>query len=179
MLIATDTLEANVIDKWALAAVHGVNKAVYTLLATELGMGASQYGGLFPITTSSQQPELNDTGKPYIVYTYTIQGVGHGAQVSRDTVAYSVYGNNEEVRKIVNLVSAYLDRYDVTAADINAFVSANGSDNNKQFDYKSIELISATGAGEPKEEGGPVDALIIFSIQYTHYDETGQSARFH
>ena len=169
---------------WDLAGVHGVNKYVWSILQAAspagLGMTTTPYGGLIPITTPQQQPEFNALGAPYIVYTYAKTATGDDYWLEEEVAAYTIFSATEgDIRKITNLLSAQLNRADISAAAINEYIAANGSTDQKQFDYKTIAVTSAQGAQPSLTEGGRHDGLVVIKYAYTHYDpNTGLSVRY-
>lgn len=165
---------------WSLSGVHGLNKYVWHLLQTELGWSAGTYSGLIPITTPQQQPEFNAVDAPYIVYTYSKTNTGEDFFLEGEIVAYTIYSADEsDIRKVVNLLSAKLNKRDTTAKEANAFLSASGSSANKEFDYKWISVTNAQGAQPTDQTGGRMDGLVMVRYAFTHYNPTtGLSIRY-
>lgn len=160
--------------KWDLTGVHGVNKYLWSKLQSELEWNASNYGGLIPIVPAGQQPELNNTSAPYIVYNYSHQSSGDADfYIQEEQIAYAVYSSEEvDVRRAINLIVEYFRREDESAQALNDWISANGSVENKRFDYKHTKVISSYGAQPPISEGGRQDGSVIMRIRYTYYDPT-------
>lgn len=159
--------------KWNLTGVHGLNKFLWTKLQSELGWDKANYGGLTPITVPAQQPEFNNYNFPYVVYNYSHQSAGTNWWEQEEQVSYAVYSANEaDIRQFINVVREYMSRYDDSASMLNDYIRANGSADNKNFDYKYIYTISTSGAQPPVTEGGRMDGLIILRLCYTYYDPT-------
>lgn len=159
--------------KWDLAGVHGVRRWMWQILQAELGWQTSDYGGLVPITTPAQQPQLNDYSGPYIVYNYAEQSAGEDYFIKEEQAAFAIYSANEEdIRRVLNILVAYFGRYDDSAADLNRFLATQYNAFYKNFDYKNIRVLSTSGANAPTQEGGRQDGLIILRYRYT-YDAIG------
>lgn len=175
-------------DKWGLAGIHGINKYVWSLLQSELGWSLTTYGGLVPITVPQQQPEFNAMNAPYIVYGYTKSSRSKDLYVlETETAAYSIYSASEEdIRRVVNLLSTKLNKLDDSADDVNAWLSTiptglqvtNGSQANKEFDYKWIKCMSAQGSQPSIQIGGRFDGAVIIRYEYTQYGTDGKSIRY-
>jgi|ERR1044072_1047833 hypothetical protein len=164
--------------KWDYTGVHGLNKYIWKRIQDELGWVTSDYGGLTPITTPQQQPEFNAFDKPYIVYGYTLQGTNTLFPVQGEVVTYTVFSTQSaDIRKAVNLINSALNRFDESARDVNNYIAANGSDDNKAFDYKFIRVNQATGPEPAVTEGGRQDGSVIVSMEYTHYGSNGELIR--
>jgi len=161
-------------DKWGLAGIHGINKYVWSLLQSELGWNTTTYGGLIPITVPQQEPEFNAINAPYLVYGYTKSSRSKDVYVlETETAAYSIYSASEEdIRRVVNLLSTKLNKLDDTANDINTYISANGSQANKEFDYKWVKCMSAQGSQPSIQIGGRFDGAVIVRYEYTQYKVT-------
>lgn len=165
--------------KWDYTAVHGLNKYLWSRLQSELGWSASDYNGLTPIATPQQQPEFNAIDKPYIVYGYTLQGSGTDWFLNEEVITYTIFATqSKDIREAVNLFKAVLNRFDESATDVNDYVIANGSGDNKAFDYKTIRVNMATGPEPAVTEGGRQDGSVIVSVTYTHYNADGDTIRF-
>lgn len=166
--------------KWDYSAVHGLNKYIWSKLKTELGWQESHYNGLVPITTPQQQPEFNAIDRPYIVYGFSPQATGPDWLLEGEIIAYTVFSTqSSDIRQAVNVIKAALNRFDESAKDVNAYIKANGTVDNKAFDYKSIRITSATGPEPSLSEGGRQDGAIVVSVMYTHSDPaTGRSIRY-
>lgn len=157
--------------KWNLTGVHGLNKFLWAKLQAELGWDKTNYGGLTPITVPQQQPEFNNYNAPYVVYNYSHQSTGENFWEQEEQVSYAVYSAEEsDIRQFINVIREYLNRRDESAGLINDYIRANGSDENKRFDYKYTYVISTSGAQPAVTEGGRMDGLVIVRICYTYYD---------
>lgn len=159
--------------KWDLTGVHGLNKFIWAKLQSELEWSASNYGGLTPITVPQQQPEFNNYNAPYVVYNYNHQSTGDDFWMNEEQISYAVYSADEkDIRRFINLMKTYFERRDESAGLINDYIRANGSAENKRFDYKYTYVISTSGAQPAVTEGGRMDGLVILRIAYTYYEPT-------
>lgn len=178
---------------WDYTGVHGLNKYVWSEIKSKLGWTEADYGGLIPITTPQQQPEFNAIDKPYIVYSYTLQGTDTLHAYEEEIVAYTIFSTQSaDIRKAVNVIRSALNRFDSSAADVNLYlnggkvfengswktIAAAGSADNKAFDYKYIRVTQASGPEPSITEGGRQDASIIVAMRYTHYGSNGESTRY-
>lgn len=160
-------------SKWSLAGIHGINKYIWNLLQSELQYSTANYGGLIPITTPQQTPEFNSYNFPYLVYSYSKLPSGNSHYLDAETAAYTIFSASEDdIRKATNMLAAKLKRGDETAAEVNAFISANGSADQKEFDYKNIQVTTAQGVQPALQEGGRYDGLVVIKYVYTHYSPT-------
>lgn len=165
---------------WDLAGVHGLNKYIWSILQSDLGWSAANYGGLTPITTPQQEPEFNALDQPYIVYTYAKSDTGDDWWLESEMVAYTIFSQSEkDIRQATNLLFSRLNQRDTSAQIVNDYISASGSDDNKAFDYKAIAVTSLQGAQPSLQEGGRYDGLVVVKYAYTHYSPvTGESIRY-
>lgn len=159
--------------KWDLAGAHGVRKYVWHLMETELGWSTANYGGLTPFVTPQQQPELNDYNAPYIVYNYSGGASSDNFWMKQEQMSMSIVSATEsDIRKAVNVISAYLERGDESAKDLNEWIAVNGSPENKKFDYKNIAVVALNSADPATSEGGRYDGLIVIRMRYVYLSET-------
>lgn len=164
--------------EWDYAAVHGLNKYIWSRLQAELGWNANNYGGLVPITTPQQQPEFNSYNFPYIIYGYSPQSTGPNWLLEAEVVSYTIFSaSSTDIRQAVNVLKAILNRFDESAKDVNNYLRTNGTADNKAFDYKSVRVISANGPEPAVTEGGRQDGSVVVGILFTHYGTDGKAIR--
>jgi len=165
---------------WDYTGTHVVIQYLWHHVRTELGWNKDNYGGLVPIVTPAQEPEINSFSGPFAVYSYSIQPTAMWI-MERDISAISVFSQKpSDVSKFVNLAKAKLERQDETARDINEFLSSLTDPNLaelKNFDIKTVSLRSANGPQPPAQEGGRYDGAIVFAVDYVQFDATGESPR--
>lgn len=154
--------------KWDISGTPGVNKWFWSLINTELGWETTDYRGLTPIVPSEQQPEMNDFGKPYVVYSAAIQATNTMYLVQEEQIAYTIYSEDQlSIRQAVNLGYNYMNRYDDAAKDLNRYLSVWGSPADKKFDYKYLRVLTATMPDASDEEGGIQSGMLIIRACYT------------
>lgn len=120
---------------------------------------------LTPIIPSQQVPEFNDIsgGAPFIVYNY-IMRPSTDLWGYTEQCAYVIYDDNEErLRAIFHRMIDLLRRQDWTAANINSSLTGPGS----AFDFKFVNVTSATGPDQFSQEGGRQGALVTISYDFT------------
>lgn len=162
---------------YTLSGVHPIRRVLWALLKQELGWQESDYSlkdgsvrGLIPIITPQQQPELNATGKPYIVYNYAQQPSSVQYWMKEEQATFIVYGITEEqVRRVLNLADQYFSMYDVSADYLNWWIQDHGTAAHKKLHFKWIRVASTIGAGPSEEEAGRQDG--VFSLRYTYTDD--------
>lgn len=167
-------------SKWDLAATHGLRKYVWQLLQAELGWKAENYGGLTPLVTPEQQPELNAFNAPYIVYSFGKSPNGSLWQVEREIAVFTIFSASAaEINQVVNLLSTKLNKMDESAKDVNDYLYANTEPGSfyKQFDFKTVSVMGSQGPQAVTTEGGRRDGYVTVAIEYTLYDSNGRSVR--
>jgi hypothetical protein len=164
--------------KWDLSGVHGIRSYLWSKLQSELEWKASDYGGSTPVVPASQQPQLNDYNRPYVVYNYAHQTSTTQFWMEEEQISFVIYSANEkDIRQFINLVRELFKRRDESARDINAFVQAGTSVEQKRFDYKYTYVTSSMGAQPPVSEGGRQDGSVSIRIGYTYYDDSSGKER--
>ena len=159
--------------KWDLSGIHGIRQWIWGILQAELGWKKTEYGGLVPITTPAQQPELNNYSGPYLVYNYAQQTGGEDFWITEEQAAFAVYSQTEEdIRRVLNVISAYLNRRDQSAQELNDYLKSLNNPFYKDIDYKYTYVLSTSGANAPTQEGGRQDGLFILRYAYV-FSEPG------
>lgn len=166
------------ISDWELAGVHSLRKYIWKLLQDELGWSAETYGGLVPITTPEQEPEFTNFNAPFLVYTYSKSSTSNLYALEAEVCAFTIYsGSSSDITKVINLLSAKLNKRDESAKELNDFVSTL-DDRYKAFDFKTVVVSGSQGSQPVTQEGGRKDGYITVSMKYTHYGSDGLSIRF-
>lgn len=162
-------------------AEYGLNSYLWKLLQANLGWSKTSYNGAVPIIPISQQPELKQSGKPFIVYGVAQHPAEHLYALKRDSVSYTIYADNStEANKIVNLISDVFDRQDEAAADVNTWLGVEQAGRNKSrnLSFASIRTVMVEKATPSEEEGGLVSALVMLEVRYTNTSFTAQTSGF-
>jgi len=152
----------------AKSAVYALNSFTWKLL--EKNLGWTTYQGVTPIIPTSQQPELMQSGKPFIVYGSAFQPPGHLYALNTESIAYTVYGTSvTEVNKIAQLLWDVFKQQDDAAAMVNNWLSkevaTRGSHRGVYFGTVRATMIDKAEPAD--EEGGFVSALIMLETRYT------------
>ncbi|AVD99232.1 hypothetical protein SEA_BILLNYE_30 [Streptomyces phage BillNye] len=162
---------------------HQINKYLWGKLKDfEYKAGVKAFGAygtgtgqknLTPIIPTQQQPQFLDIagGAPFLVYNYIVSPYAAEWWLCREQCAYVIYDNDEErLRAIHGYMIDLLKRMDWTARDVNA-----SSTTDKRFDFKYVQLTSASGPDEFSTEGGRTGAMVVVNYEYTMDMETNDS----
>lgn len=151
-------------------AVYALNSYTWKLL--EANLSWTRWNGVPPIIPVQQQPEIMQSGKPFIVYGSAIHPPEHLHALNKEAVAYMVYATTAtEVNKICNLLSETFRRQDESADDVNDWLvieagSRTGGHRGVHFaTVKTMMVEKAENAAE--EEGGYFAALVLIEAKYT------------
>ncbi len=128
------------------------------------GTGTGQKN-LTPIIPTQQQPQFLDIvgGAPFLVYNYIVSSYASEWWLCREQCAYVIYDNDEErLRAIHGYMIDLLKRMDWTARDVNASPTTD-----VRFDFKYVQLTSASGPDEFNTEGGRTGAMVVINYEYT------------
>lgn len=162
----------NIPAEFRATATTGLNKYVWAQLVDKLGW-EMHHTSLVPIVPQQEVAELEEADKPYIVYGTSIMPSRNGDFfIRREVVTYEINSTrNAVITATMNLLEAALNRYDISARDVNAWLAAPGNGNNEhdKFDYRSISLTTAfnNDSGVAQEESGRREGLMTFEILYT------------
>lgn len=167
------------IGKWDLAGVHGLRQYIWYLLQEELEWTAENYGGLVPIVTPEQQPEMTAFNKPFIVYAYSKKMGSNNYFLESEVASFTIFSQSEkDIRQVLNLLDTKFDKRDEAAYELNEFISQSSLDvQYKYFDYKTIWVSAFQGPAPESEEGGRRDGVININVTYTHYGPDGAPVR--
>jgi len=168
---------------WNYTAGAGVSLYLWNQMKAELGYSETQYGGLIPITTPNESPELQGFDGPNIAYTWSKRPSAGGLWlVENELITYTIFSQKaEKINEIINLAFGRLNKQDESAKDLNNYTaSLFGSSyaDIKNFDYKSVSVLMADGPNPPLQEGGRYDGYFTVSVTYTHYGSDGLSIRY-
>ena len=161
---------------YKLSAVHGLRSYMWRLLQDNLGWTLDDYADAngtkyVPIITPQQEAIFNEMGKPYIVYSFSRGDTSSSWFIENEAGAFSVFSSNEEdIRRALNLFQTKFNRRDDSAYDLNEYISKNGSDALKNFDYKTLWVSTVQGPKPSTEEGDRRDGLITINMRYTQLE---------
>lgn len=151
-------------------AVKALNAYVWKLLQVNLGWTLTDYRGIVPIIPTSQQPEILEIGKPFLVYGASQNPADFLYALKSGSVAYNVYATTvEDCNKITNLLADTFDRQDEAAADVNYYLEQTTTDN---ISFGTIRKTMVQEAAPADEEGGMYSALVMLSVKYTLLEDT-------
>jgi hypothetical protein len=177
--MATDyrTVGAHQINKWLWSKLKDYEypaglPAKPTKAFGAYGTGTGQLN-LTPIVPTQQQPQLLDIsgGAPFIVYNYIVSPYASEWWLCREQCAYVIYDNDEaRLRAIQGYMVDLLKRMDWTARDVN-----NAASTDRRFDFKFVQMTSASGPDEFSTEGGRQGAMVVINYEYTMDMQTDDS----
>jgi hypothetical protein len=137
---------------------------VWQVLKDNTDMDEGDYAGLVPIVALSEEPEIKEFDKPYIVYGFaentTTDGYANNGNMS--LVVYSA--NLRRLANVTNIIARALDREDETARDINRYSSQFEHFIGLRFGDVSVSFVEG---GSPEEtEGGRISSSVNIRYQY-------------
>lgn len=171
-------------DESVLSASHIINVYLWEKLRQ---FYPSYWGDLTssPIIPAQEQPEVKDGSTPYIVYVQSHGPTGSLFGYKNETLSYRVYSSSAaRISGIIRLAYELLDRKDLSADAVNRWLwnqetgtqrfspddpmgnMGKFGDDMKNFEFKTIAVIGATGAQPATEEGGRYDGDIEIEITY-------------
>jgi hypothetical protein len=161
------TVGAHQINKWLWSKLQSFEYKTNTKAFSDYKDSGNTDGyDLVPILPSQQKPQIFDITKglsPFIVYTYMMSPYASEWWMCREQCAYIIYDSNEErLRAIHSYMIDLLKRMDWTARELN-----NSNDISSLFDFKYVQVSSATGPDEFSTEGGEQGAMVIANYEYT------------
>jgi len=143
-----------------------VRAYIWQLLQTNLGWKSSDYDGLVPVVPVSEEPELTEYNKPYIVYGYAeAPTYDNQHYCNRGSMTFLVYSTTiGEINAVMNVLSTALGREDDTARDINNFTSR--TEQFKGMRFGTVSLGFGEGPSPEESEGGRQSALLNIRFEY-------------
>lgn len=124
-------------------------------------------GGSSPVPPMSQGAQLPEHtnitgGPPFIVFSYST-GAGVSWERKREQAAYVIWdANTARLRVIQNYMNDLLGRFDWTASDINDYLGPTSL-----FDFKYVQVTTATSPDPAISEQGRQKGLIVAAFEYT------------
>src|SRR6478752_3536798 len=80
---------------------------------TELGWSTDNYGGLIPVVPVQQQPELNSSTGPFVVFGQAFDAISPMHLLQTETVAFTIYSQNiDDINSLTNLLVFNLKGFD-------------------------------------------------------------------
>lgn len=164
-------------------AIEGIRRFIWSKLQADLEW--TKINGLDPIMESQDEPEIQKD-QPYIVYNWSFDDQGIMTELSKEGAVFRVVGSNQgQVRQTVQYLVDLLKRWEWTADEINTFLAEQLAASYiplKQYDYKEVHVIAATGPDYAEQEGGRHEGTVMIKYKYTHpidysLDENGHFSR--
>lgn len=163
-------------------AVYALNSYTWKLLEANLGWTRVKDNSLVPIVPVSQQPELMQSGKAFIVYGSAIHPADHLYQLVKEAVSYTIYSTSAtEVNKVVNLLTETFARQDEAAADVNDWLAIEEAGRNKSrnIHFGTVKATMSEKAEDaPNEEGGYAAGLVLVETRFTVTNSNIQTTGF-
>jgi len=144
-----------------------VRAYVWQVLQTNLGWKTSDYGNLVPIIPVSEEPEITQYNKPYIIYGYAeAPTYDNQHYTNRGSMTFLVYSTNiSDINSVMNVLSTALGREDDSATDLNNFTSK--TDMFKGMRFGTVSLGFGEGAAPEETEGGRQSGLL--NVRFTYW----------
>lgn len=155
---------------YKLTGSHAVNAFTQAKLVEAGFITMTDYKQLTPIIPAQQQPEFTNLPKgiPFIVYNYAQEGSYEDWWLEHEQLAYVVYTDDaNKIRDIVHYLTQLYRRFDWSAGEVNDYLRANGTANQKAFDFKYIRVVNSTSIEPATEEGGRHSAMIVLNVCFT------------
>jgi len=139
----------------------------WQVLKANLSWDEANYGGVIPIVPVSEEPELTQYDKPFIVYGYVDDPTVTDAYFRRrGSMTFVIYSTNfGEIATAMNVLNETFGREDDSARDVNAFTSTIPQFRGIRFG--NINVGFAEGAAPEETEGGRQSALL--NIRYDYF----------
>lgn len=164
-------------------AVYALNSYIFKALQVNLNWTSITYTNQFgetvkgrPIIPSQQQPEIIDTGKPFLVYGSTIQPASGTPGLVNEYVVYTVWSTSAtDANDIANFLHDLFEDRDNAPDAVNSWLDAEGGydfntgTNSRRDRYVSFTAIRSglIEKAEPADqEDGWVAASVTIDIQY-------------
>lgn len=156
-----------------MAATHVVNRYLWSLLSDNLGDDwklVPNFG--YPIVPAQQQPEVTESGLPYITYIYTDADSHYVFPFQTQTLTYQFFHSRTNViSPVLKLIKDKLGRWDESARDVNDWLrTADVPELYRRFNFKSIRVLGTTSAQPAGEEGGDYDGMAVLELKFIEFD---------
>lgn len=151
------------------SAVYALNSFTWQLVKANLGW--VEFQGAVPVIPSSQQPEMMQSSRAFIVYGSAMQPAMHLYALNTESIAYNIYGTSvTEVNNAASLLYEVFKKQDETAAVVNDWLSKESTTReggHRGVYFSTIRATMVEKAEPADEEGGYVSALIMLEVKYT------------
>jgi hypothetical protein len=124
-----------------------------------------------PIIPFSDEPDLRDSGKPYIIYGWSESEDNSSREIERGTVAFRVIAPDfNKLTNITNILSSGMKGEDDVATNVNEWTdqALNGTLQGLRFTWVHTTM---TNEAEPSDsEGGEVENTVIVGYKYVPWN---------
>jgi hypothetical protein len=160
-----------------ISGVHALNKFSQAKLIEAGLIDVDDYNGAPIFIPAQEQPELTNLPSdiPFIVYNYSTSSEYEQWWVQHEQIAYVIYCDREDkIRRISHYLDQLYRRYDWSAQEVNDYLTANGTDAQKAFNFKYMRSMNLSSIEPATEEGGRYGATFVFATCFTaDLDQTG------
>lgn len=157
------------------SATNALRSYLWKLLESNLGWSKDDYNGVVPIIPIAQEPELKDTGRPFVVYNSSQHEANHLYVLKSEEVGLYIYAPTVgEANRIAKLIADTFDRQDEAADDVNSWLNTEqaGRNKNRNIAFTSIKTDLIDRADATDNEGGYVAALVLLEAKYLTENNT-------
>ena len=150
-------------------AVYALNSYLWKALKVNLGWDEIAGTGR-PLIPASQQPELMELNRPFIVYSSVQEPSRDLYVLKNEQVVYVIYSTEiPELQETANLLVDLFDRWDDSADDVNEWLAKEkvGGGPDRRIHFKFTRVLSADKDEPSESEGGFYSAVVSVSTQYT------------
>lgn len=148
-----------------MSPVYLLRSYVWALLRNNTEMKTADYGGLIPIVPVSEEPELMQYNKPFIVYGYALDSSEDVPVCRTGSMTFAIYSTNfREITKIIDILIYAFGRKDESARDVNEYTSTIPEFIGTRFGYISVAF--AEGGTPEESSGGRESGMVNISFEY-------------
>jgi hypothetical protein len=174
----------------SIPAAFGVNRYLWSKL-TGAVLDPANYGGLTPIIPTQEEPTFLQAMEkqpgigafPYIVYTYSTQGISPQYWEVNDQIVYMIAAHDQKkLRELMLTIVGLLKRFDDSAAEINAYIQSATkpdpdnagqtlplfSDEYRAYNYKYTSVQGINASLARTDENAPYRAMVTVRVGYTN-----------
>lgn len=139
--------------------------------------GGQLEGGGIPIIPAQDQPETQVSDSPYIVYVADTLPTNDLFSYQREAMHFRVFSQSTgTINSTMRLFGRLMNKWDITARDLNRWVRhpdglkkylpAEWMDEARNFQFKTIRVVSAVGIEPSGGEGKRVDASMSLEVGF-------------
>lgn len=145
-----------------------LNLYIWELLKKNTSMTTADYGGKIPIVPADD-PDMQATGKAYLVYGWSEDPAGPNGAVRGGTLVYAIYSSSvSDINKIMNIIVTALAEDD-TARRINKWSSNYSGGALIGITFTDARIAFGEGASPADQEGGREVATLTMKYEFKAY----------